>query len=44
MDFAKLHGTGNDFVVLDARSMERDWSALAQLPSATGTSALGRTD
>ena len=30
MDFAKLHGTGNDFVLLDARSMERDWSALAQ--------------
>jgi diaminopimelate epimerase len=30
MDFAKLHGTGNDFVVLDARSTEDDWSALAQ--------------
>jgi diaminopimelate epimerase len=30
MDFAKLHGTGNDFIVLDARSTERDWSALAQ--------------
>ncbi len=29
MDFAKLHGTGNDFVVIDARSLERDWSALA---------------
>lgn len=30
MDFAKLHGTGNDFVVVDARSAERDWSALAR--------------
>jgi diaminopimelate epimerase len=30
MDFAKLHGTGNDFVVLDARSMERDWNGLAR--------------
>lgn len=30
MDFAKLHGTGNDFVVIDARSTERDWSAIAQ--------------
>ncbi len=29
MDFAKLHGTGNDFVVIDARSTERDWRALA---------------
>jgi diaminopimelate epimerase len=30
MDFAKLHGTGNDFVVIDARSAQHDWSALAQ--------------
>lgn len=30
MNFTKLHGTGNDFVVLDARSVERDWGALAQ--------------
>jgi diaminopimelate epimerase len=29
MDFTKLHGTGNDFVVLDARQLERDWCALA---------------
>jgi diaminopimelate epimerase len=30
MQFAKLHGTGNDFVLLDARTAERDWSALAR--------------
>ena len=30
MEFAKLHGTGNDFVVIDARGVERDWSALAR--------------
>jgi diaminopimelate epimerase len=29
MNFTKLHGTGNDFVVIDARTLERDWSALA---------------
>ncbi len=29
MEFTKLHGTGNDFVVLDAREIERDWPALA---------------
>ena len=28
MNFAKLHGTGNDFVLVDARSL--DWSALAR--------------
>jgi diaminopimelate epimerase len=30
MEFVKLHGTGNDFVVLDARALDRDWSPLAR--------------
>jgi diaminopimelate epimerase len=30
MNFAKLHGTGNDFIMVDARGLDRDWSALAQ--------------
>jgi diaminopimelate epimerase len=29
MKFTKLHGTGNDFIVIDAREHERDWSPLA---------------
>jgi diaminopimelate epimerase len=29
MEFAKLHGTGNDFVLLDGRTADRDWPALA---------------
>ncbi len=29
MRFAKLHGSGNDFLIIDARGVERDWSKLA---------------
>lgn len=27
--FTKLHGTGNDFVLIDARSIQRDWESIA---------------
>ena len=30
MKFVKMHGAGNDYVVLDARDMEADWPALAR--------------
>jgi diaminopimelate epimerase len=30
MNFTKLQGTGNDFIFIDARNMERDWSKLAR--------------
>ncbi|MBI2165995.1 MAG: diaminopimelate epimerase [Chloroflexi bacterium] len=30
MRFAKMHGAGNDYVVIDARKESRDWGALAQ--------------
>jgi len=30
MNFVKLQGTGNDFVLIDARELERDWPALAR--------------
>ncbi len=30
MQFTKLHGTGNDFVVIDARSLDWDWDVLAR--------------
>lgn len=29
MKFHKMHGAGNDFVVVDARALERDWPRLA---------------
>jgi diaminopimelate epimerase len=29
MKFTKLHGAGNDFIVVDARGVERDWPRLA---------------
>jgi diaminopimelate epimerase len=29
MDFTKMQGAGNDFILVDARDMERDWSKLA---------------
>jgi len=30
MNFFKLQATGNDFILIDARRMKRDWSALAR--------------
>lgn len=30
MKFVKYHGIGNDFVLVDARGMERDWPTLAR--------------
>ena len=30
MDFIKLQATGNDFILIEARRMKRDWSALAK--------------
>ena len=29
MNFTKLHGAGNDFIVVDARGQSRDWAKLA---------------
>jgi len=30
VNFVKLQGTGNDFILIDARSLERDWAAVAR--------------
>ena len=30
MNFVKVQGTGNDFILIDARSLKRDWSSLAR--------------
>lgn len=30
LSFAKVHGLGNDFLVIDARGLERDWAADAR--------------
>ncbi|PIW40745.1 MAG: hypothetical protein COW22_00030, partial [Chloroflexi bacterium CG15_BIG_FIL_POST_REV_8_21_14_020_46_15] len=30
MKFSKLQATGNDFILVDGRDMERDWAKLAQ--------------
>jgi diaminopimelate epimerase len=30
MNFTKLQATGNDFILVDARGVERDWSSLAE--------------
>jgi diaminopimelate epimerase len=37
MKFTKLHGTGNDFLVIDARYLDRDWAGLAASMCATHT-------
>ncbi|MCH8086355.1 MAG: diaminopimelate epimerase [Chloroflexi bacterium] len=29
MNFTKMHGIGNDYILIDSRDMERDWSKLA---------------
>jgi len=30
LNFTKLQGAGNDFVLIDARELEFDWAALAR--------------
>jgi len=29
LEFAKLHGTGNDYIAIDGRGIDRDWGALS---------------
>jgi len=33
MEFIKMHGAGNDFIIIDARNQTQDWSHLAQVMS-----------
>ena len=33
MKFTKMHGAGNDYVYIDARSEDRDWNELSRLMS-----------
>ena len=33
MEFTKMHGAGNDYVYIDARSKDRDWNELSRLMS-----------
>ena len=30
MKFTKMHGAGNDYVYVDARSQDRDWPELSR--------------
>ena len=30
MKFTKMHGTGNDYVYIDARGVEADWPELSR--------------
>ncbi len=33
IEFAKLHGCGNDYIAVDGRSIERDWAAVTEAMS-----------
>ena len=33
VEFAKLHGAGNDYIAIDGRGIDRDWGALAKAMS-----------
>ena len=30
LEFAKLHGAGNDYIAIDGRGVNRDWGALSK--------------